>query len=274
VPGQPGRPVNLSYELSPRTPPTPTDTFSSTDDWDRHWVSYAESAALNPAQDYRRRLILSLLSADGPPKRVLDIGAGTGDLARTLRESFPDAEIGGIDVSAAGLELARQKVPSARFVVRDLLEEEEVPPDLQGWATHAVCSEVLEHVDDPVRLLVNAIPYLGPGCRLVVTVPGGPISAFDRHIGHRRHFRPSEVRQVLEQAGFEVDKALGAGFPLYNLYRLAVILRGRRLIEDAKSGGGAASRLAMRVFQLLFRLNVDSSRWGWQSVASARLPGP
>lgn len=247
--------------------------LASTDDWDRHWVSYAESAALNPAQDYRRRVILSLLSTDGPPRRVLDLGAGTGDLAQAISESFPDAEIRGIDVSAAGLELAQQKVPRATFIVQDLLEPGEAPPDLRGWATHAVCSEVLEHVDDPGRLLANAIPYLAPGCRLVVTVPGGPMSAFDRHIGHRRHYRPAELRELLETAGFDVEQAAGAGFPFFNLYRLAVVLRGRRLIADAEPGGaGTFARAAMSLFGLLFRLNADASPWGWQTVALARLP--
>jgi SAM-dependent methyltransferase len=217
---------------------------------------------------------LSLLTADGSPRRVLDIGAGTGDLALTLRESYPDAEIAGTDLSDAGLELARQKVPSAHFFVRDLLETEEPPAEFWGWATHAVCSEVLEHVDDPARLLANAIPYLAPGCRLVITVPGGPISAFDRHIGHRRHYRPAELRQLLERAGFQVELATGAGFPFFNLYRLVVILRGRRLIRDAEAADTSApALLVMRLFGLLFRLNLDSSGWGWQTVACARLSG-
>jgi SAM-dependent methyltransferase len=217
-------------------------------------------------------LIVSLLTADGRPERVLDIGAGTGDLALALHETFPDVEIAGIDVSEAGLGLARQKVRGAHFFVRDLLETKGPPAELRGWATHAVCSEVLEHVDDPARLLANAIPYLAPDCRLVVTVPGGPMSAFDRHIGHRRHYAPRELQALLARAGFEVEEATGAGFPFFNLYRLAVVLRGRRLIADAEAeGAGPGSRLVMRVFTLLFRLNLRSSRWGWQTVASARL---
>jgi trans-aconitate methyltransferase len=246
--------------------------FACTDDWNRHWHSYAESAALNPAQEYRRRLILSLLSADGPA-RVLDVGAGTGDLARSIRQSHPDAEILGVDVSAAGLDVARQKVPDGVFLERDLLQSQTAPPEYRSWATHAVCSEVLEHVDDPVRLLANAIPYLAPQCRLVVTVPGGPMSAFDTHIGHRRHFGPAALRAVLEQAGFEVERATGAGFPFFNLYRLVVIVRGRRLIADAEPGAaGGSARAMMRLFGFLFHLNADASRWGWQTVACARLP--
>jgi SAM-dependent methyltransferase len=245
---------------------------SCTDDWNRHWRSYAESAARNPAQKYRRRLILALLSANGHPQRVLDLGAGTGDLAHSIRQSFPDAEILGLDVSAEGLEVARHKVPDAVFLERDLLQAGSAPREFRGWASHAVCSEVLEHVDDPERLLANAIPYLAPGCLVVVTVPGGPMSAFDRHIGHRRHYQPAQLQELLERVALVPECATGAGFPFFNLYRLVVVLRGRRLIEDAGAGStGITARAAMRLFGLLFRLNADASPWGWQTIARARL---
>jgi len=35
-------------------------------------------------------------------------------------------------------------------------------------------------------------------------VPGGPMSAFDRHVGHRRHFSAAALRQLLVNSGFEV----------------------------------------------------------------------
>lgn len=149
------------------------------------------------------------------------------------------------------------------------------PPaaEYRGWATNAVCSEVLEHLDEPEALLTNAMPYLAPGCVLLVTVPGGPMSEFDRHIGHRKHYSPRELRQLLERVGFEVDRVTGAGFPFFNLYRLVVILRGRRLVAEASAREASLlARLVMAAFGFLFRLNLDASRLGWQTVASARLP--
>jgi SAM-dependent methyltransferase len=247
------------------------------DDWDRHWQDYAEAAASNPAQAYRRRLVLRLLdsSGDGAPSRVLDIGSGTGDLAAEIRNAFPAAELLGLDVSAAAVEHAARKVPAATFVQRDLVHGSGADPDHRGWATHAVCSEVLEHVEDPARLLANARAYLGTGCRLVVTVPGGPLSAFDRHIGHRQHFTPEALKTLLEEAGFEVERADRAGFPFFNLYRLTVLLRGRRVVDDFADGDGSlAARAVMKLFGILFRLNIASSPWGWQVLATARFPGP
>jgi len=257
-------------------PVRPVTAQQHLDDWDRHWRDYAESAASNPAQAYRRRLVLRLLasSGNGIPARVLDIGSGTGDLAVEIHNAFPAAELLGLDVSGAALEHAARKVPAATFLQRDLVSGSEPEPAHRGWATHAVCAEVLEHVEDPEALLANARSYLAPGCRLIVTVPGGPMSAFDRHIGHRRHFTAKSVRALLEQAGFVVELSTRAGFPFFNLYRLIVLLRGERLVDDfARGAGRRPARLLMRIFGVLFRLNLTRSPWGWQVLAAARVPG-
>lgn len=242
------------------------------DNWDRHWASYADWNARNPAQQYRRRLILSLLDEEPPPERVLDVGCGTGELAADVRRTFPDADIVGLDTSAAGLEIAGRKVPDATFVQRDLLEPGE-PEPFRAWATHAVCSEVLEHLERPRDLLRSAQAYLAPGCRLIVTVPGGPMSAYDRHIGHRAHYDSETIASTLEASGFDVERAMAAGYPFFNLYRLAVIARGRRLVDVAASGRPPAlTGIAMRIFAVLFQVNLRSFPWGWQIVAVARLP--
>jgi SAM-dependent methyltransferase len=247
------------------------------DDWDRHWTDYADPASQNPAQAMRRRVIQSLLGVGDGPARILDIGCGQGDLVAEMSIRYPNAEFRGIDYSLLGVELAAQKVPSATFSQRDLLTSDSPPADQTGWATHAICSEVLEHVDEPQRLLANARAYLAPGCRLAVTVPGGPMSAFDRHIGHRRHFSVGALRQLLIDSGFAPESVTGVGFPLFNLYRLVVIGRGPRLVQDVagRSEGQASAsfpaRLAMAGFRLLLALPQPRTRRGWQLVAVARV---
>ncbi len=243
-------------------------------DWNRHWRAYAESAASNPAQAYRRFLIFRALGLENAakPVRLLELGSGQGDLARELKTRHPEIELVGTDASDAGLDMARSKVPGAEFFRQDLARPMELPQRYVGWATHAVCSEVLEHLDEPSVALRNAGACLEPGARLVVTVPAGPMSAFDRHIGHRSHYTPALLRRVLEEAGLEVSSLHGAGFPFFNLYRLTVIARGKKLVDDA--GGNrplpAMARVAMRAFSKLFALNADEGLRGWQLVAVAR----
>lgn len=249
------------------------------DDWDQHWRNYARAAELNPAQRYRRQIVCALLrrSQCSGTARILDIGSGQGDLALDLNQAFPKAELAGVELSAAGVAEATTKIPSARFLQRDLLDPDGDPGLLGSWAQFAVCAEVLEHLDDPALFLKHASRYLAPGCMLVVTVPGGPQSAFDHHIGHRQHFTPQMLRSLLEQGGFNVQIATTAGFPFFNLYRMAVILRGKSLITDVRSGSTAASsglaRVVMSAFRPLFALNILGSSLGWQTVATARWPG-
>jgi hypothetical protein len=136
---------------------------------------------------------------------------------------------------------------------------------------------VLEHVDEPARLLRNALTYLSPGCRVVVTVPGGPRSALDRHIGHRQHFNPAALRQVLAAGGLAGISIRRSGFPFFNLYRLTVIARGRALVRDLENTvpGAPLSRIArvtIGIFDRAFRLNLDHSPLGWQLVATAVVP--
>jgi len=251
-----------------------TSPSNARDDWDAHWAEYARAAAENPAQDFRRRLILRLLRGVTSSSRILDIGSGTGDLAVSLREAFPESAIVGLELSRTGVELARSRVPDAAFLQADLSSGEPPPREYEAWATHAVCSEVLEHVDDPVGLIANCRPYLASGCQLVVTVPGGPMTEYDRHIGHRKHFAADELRRVLTEAGFEVSEATGAGYPVFNLYRRLMRALGARLVDTAGSTRPSrVSRLGMRTFKLGLRSTRLSPR-GWQIVGVARNSPP
>jgi 2-polyprenyl-3-methyl-5-hydroxy-6-metoxy-1,4-benzoquinol methylase len=246
-----------------------TDSAAA-DDWDSHWGAYASSAEDNPAQRFRRALTFERLERAGTPRRLLDIGAGQGDLLLEARRRWPDASLAGVELSEAGVAATQTKVHDATVFQANLLEGAADHRSLDGWATHAVCSEVLEHVDDPVMLLKNARPLLSKGCLLVVTVPGGPRSAFDRHIGHRRHHDRHSISQVLSAAGFVEIDAQATGFPIFNVYKLMVIARGRRVIDDAHGEPSPMARRVMAAFDRAFRIAPHRGRLGWQIVATAR----
>ena len=46
---------------------------------------------------------------------------------------------------------------------------------------------------------------------------GGPMSKLDKHMGHRKHFRPKEIEQPISEAGYTSEYDGRAGFPLFNL---------------------------------------------------------
>jgi SAM-dependent methyltransferase len=251
--------------------------FTGVDDWDTHWERLGAASESNPAQAYRRALALFLLGRREAPKRLLDIGSGTGALLEAAKRRWPTAGLAGVDLSPGVVAAAQRRVPSARLRACDLLREPIPTAAEAGWATHAVCSEVLEHVNDPVLLLRNARAWLAPGCRIVVTVPGGPMSVYDRHIGHRRHFTQRDLAEVMVAAGLEVRMVAAAGFPFFNLYRGVVIARGEHLVDDVDSEAGRSPRaLLMRVvmagFRPLLMISLPRSPLGWQTIGVASEP--
>lgn len=68
---------------------------------------------------YRRgfRQALGHLPRGFRPRRVLDVGCGTGIAAAVVLERWPGISISGIDISPRMVELASQLVPEARFQV-------------------------------------------------------------------------------------------------------------------------------------------------------------
>jgi len=253
-------------------------THDAADDWDSHWQTYSDAASSNPAQMMRHELVFALLGEERervPHARLLDIGCGQGDFLAGARRRNLASEYAGIELSQSGVEISRAKLPGVDISQVDLLAPRPEAERLHGWATAAVCTDVIEHVDDDLGFLRSARRFLAPGGRLAVTVPGGPMSAFDRHIGHRRHYSREVLWRTLEDAGFTVDRVFRAGFPFFNVYRLLVIARGRKLISAVESGalasgGRGVEKWAMQGFRFLFGFNRLDSRFGWQLVALAR----
>jgi SAM-dependent methyltransferase len=241
------------------------------DDWDQHWDVFAQAALDNPAQDYRRGLAMGLLEQGQTPVRLLDLGSGQGDFLAHASRRWRAAELLGVEPSGNGVAIARTRVPGARFEVLDLTSDPP-PQELHGWATHALCSEVLEHVDDDLGLLRAARALMAPNCRFVITVPGGRMSAFDVYIGHRRHYTAASLSALVSDAGFEVERTSAAGFPFLNLYRRVVIARGEHVVDDAKALGerrftALLTRAALLPFGPLLHFSLGDSGRGTQILA-------
>ncbi len=103
------------------------------------------------------------------PRTILDVGCGEGFVAAFLKRCLPEAEITGVDLSDAALAYARQHFGElATFQQADIYR---LPFPDRSFDT-VVCSEVLEHLDDPDR----AVGELKRVARryVVITVPLEP----------------------------------------------------------------------------------------------------
>lgn len=255
---------------------TTSENKAERDNWTDHWTAYSDTANQNPAQELRHSTIISVIeNISSDIESIIDIGSGQGDFLKKVSKKRLANELIGFELSATGVDISKEKVPEGKFYQVDMFNPPDVITDYIESFDVAVCSDVIEHVDNPVDFLKRASSYIKTGGRLIITVPGGPMSAFDHHIGHRMHYDQFTIRHVLESAGFSVDKIQLLGFPFFNLYRLAVILRGKKLITDVSSeeGGDSPNTIAlimMKMFGILFKFNLSDSKFGWQVFAVAR----
>ena len=108
-------------------------------------------------------------------RRVLEIGCGPGQLAVFLLDQGVEQYVG-LDFSPQAIEMARANAPGGRFVVGDARS-----PAIYAEAEYDViiCTEVLEHIQDDLRVLSR----FGPGKRCICSVPNFPYESHVRHFG-------------------------------------------------------------------------------------------
>jgi methionine biosynthesis protein MetW len=204
---------------------------------------YADLVAehgLSPAH----RLVLAAVP-DGA--RVLDVGCATGYLAAALTER--GCRVVGVEADPDAAALARER---CELVIVGDAEDPAVRAELPRDMDVLVLADVLEHLRDPWTALSDLREVLAPGGRAVVSVPNtGHWTArraflrgrfpyaehglFDRT--HLRFFTSTSARELVQRAGFAVEREQFATGPLPLQSRLPSL-------------AGAAPRLTQRFPEL------------------------
>jgi len=253
--------------------------------YDQMWKDYGHLDAVSPAAFHRRRVVVQLAKRYAAHARaILDVGCGQGELLRELSDAIPGATVNGADLSEQSLVDSRRRNPTFELFELNLTLPhfaQQYPERLAAF-DFLVCTEVLEHVPDHELAARRLLDLLSPSGIAIVTVPGGKMSAFDKVIGHQRHYTPKDLETLLSRAGFEVLETLAWGFPFHSFYRTAVrVASGFTVPGQAKQKNdpgaatgmvskllGSAYSVSGKALKPLFYLNA--SRWGEQTIAVAR----
>ena len=231
----------------------------------------------------RNRLILELSRKISrglrPGYPVLEVGCGTGNVLRVLRQACPDGMVVGLELWFDGLRYAQKR--GAGLLVQGDVRNCPFGKqfDLVGMF------DVLEHLPEDQETLRSLCELLAPGGRLLLTVPAHQFlwSYFDEAAHHCRRYAAEEIREKLRAAGFEVEflsQFMASIFPMVWAFRK---------LSGLRFGGGKARNLADEDFRvvpvvnpiLTVLLNLEA-RWlasgrrlplGTSLVVVARRPG-
>jgi glycosyltransferase involved in cell wall biosynthesis/precorrin-6B methylase 2 len=143
-------------------------------------------------------------------KRVLEVGAGIGNLTRRLcvRRKLYIAT----DYDPEHLEQLRKKFQH-RPAVRIQKLDAEAPSDFEPFAgsvDSVICLNVLEHLEHDADVLRRILTLLEPGGRLVLLVPNGPAAygTLDTAVGHFRRYTREGLATLLANTGYELEKMI------------------------------------------------------------------
>jgi 2-polyprenyl-3-methyl-5-hydroxy-6-metoxy-1,4-benzoquinol methylase len=130
--------------------------------------------------------------------KVIEIGAGTGNVARTLLKNGYNISVG--EIHSSGLEYAKSYGIEGRYQV-DIFES-----PFQEHFDVVSMFDVLEHFQNESLALQNVYSMLKPGGKLVLTVPAHQWlwNRDDEIALHKRRYTLKYLTDVLEKNSFEI----------------------------------------------------------------------
>jgi len=188
------------------------------------------------------------------PLRLVDVGAGSGFLARGLAR--PGAGEYVVCVDPNYTEDERSEDNGRWRYVRA------ADPESVRNATVMLFIDVLEHVPDDVDLLAGYVSQAAPGTLVLITVPAfmSLWSSHDVFLEHYRRYRLPELKQVAERSGLTV---------LHQRYLFATIFPAVWVIRRLRRSRVAASDLDSIPRPINFALKVLlglEHRWPWNRL--------
>ena len=138
--------------------------------------------------------------------RVLDAGCGTGGYLRWLLDNGSFRDPAGVDVAAAAIELARERVPEAELHVAPLSA---LPFEAESFGV-VVTNDVLQHVDEQEQAASYAelLRVLEHGGTLLARTNGS--RRLRRERSDWRAYDARTLTRELREAGFVVERVTPA----------------------------------------------------------------
>ncbi len=153
---------------------------------------------------------------------LLELGLGHGIAASVFGKHFKRHVV--VDASPAVIDNFRKQFPDAKVEIAESYFE---AFETDERFDVIVFGYILEHVDEPVRILRHFRKFLGKGGQMFVTVPNAEVlnrrlghlagllpdirqlSEHDLLLGHKRYYTVDSLRNDVREAGYAIRRLEG-----------------------------------------------------------------
>lgn len=206
----------------------------------------------NYLYNYRlRKFSIEKLFKRETSELILEVGSGVSPvMTKTSRIIYSD-------LSPTAIQVLKRTHGKGHYVVADGINL----PFKSNIFSHAICSEMLEHVANDVAVLKEVARVMRSSGHLIVTFPHRKFyfTMDDRFVNHYRRYEISEMQDKLKQSGFRpilTKKILG---PLEKVTMCMTILvfsfiqrMGQKNLKTG-NGKGLKSPIPIRTLTWLFK---------------------
>jgi SAM-dependent methyltransferase len=141
--------------------------------------------------------------------RILEIGSGIGNISAFFAEA-------GANITLSDIRENYCSTLESKFKLLEIVKLDLVHPDfsriyqteLEKFDT-VFALNVVEHIHDDQRAIINAAKLLRPGGRLIILVPAyqALYNRFDKELEHYRRYSRHALNNLLETAGLRVQSS-------------------------------------------------------------------
>lgn len=164
--------------------------------------------------------IKELVSKEGRSLKILDVGCGTGLILKAMHDQFPKVQLFACDTQPVKQYL------SSTIQFKKVNFSGKIPFKANFFDV-VICTMVLEHLTDPLKLMNEIQKVLKPKGRVYLNtphisslwVPAG--SHFFDDYTHVRPFSEISMTRLVQDAGLKVEKIkAGLSFNLWRLFKV------------------------------------------------------
>lgn len=175
--------------------------------FDKHFTThggYYVLRAIEQSQAFNKWMYDQI--SDFVGKTVLECGCGIGTLTSYMLDRD---RLVCVDIDPFYIEIVNRRfghLKGFKVDYMDLTSKEDYTKFQNSPFDTIICMNVLEHLEDDMMALRCFHDSLEPGGKAIILVPQHPFlfTKMDTSVGHYRRYTETELREKMQQAGFEI----------------------------------------------------------------------